>query len=294
MDWNVFFSTISQTSGAIVGIFSAFLITKIISNQSDFSRMKERVSFLINKSKALSLEANSRYFDWYNRRTRERELDKLKGMFDESDEFLSAEEYYERLDFSPFELRDDVLVYIRNAIEARKEEEKRKIGYYGIMPTLRMPVSILSNDVQEEFELIDALKVRILANINDIIYVHDEIVKEKYGKNLITISIVASSLLFMLGVIYPLSFIPKAIGEDINITFMAFFDVLFSIKGFFLSLLAIVFLSLMLAFLYINITLRFESEVISELEFYMNISAYSEYFGNEYKNSVHLKEMSVQ
>lgn len=75
---------------------------------------------------------------------------------------------------------------------------------------------------------------------------------------------------------------------------MAFFDVLFSIKGFFLSLLAIVFLSLMLAFLYINITLRFESEVISELEFYMNISAYSEYFGNEYKNSVHLKEMSVQ
>lgn len=68
---------------------------------------------------------------------------------------------------------------------------------------------------------------------------------------------------------------------------------LFSIKGFFLSLLAIVFLSLMLAFLYINITLRFESEVISELEFYMNISAYSEYFGNEYKNSVHLKEMSV-
>ncbi|PPX10303.1 hypothetical protein C5O81_23425 [Escherichia coli] len=75
---------------------------------------------------------------------------------------------------------------------------------------------------------------------------------------------------------------------------MAFFDVLFSIKGFFLSLLAIVFLSLMLAFLYINITLRFESEVISELEFYMNISAYSEYFGNEYKNSVYLKEMSVQ
>ena len=91
MDWNVFFSTVSQTSGAIVGIFSAFLITKIISNQSDFSRMKERVSLLVNKSKALSLEANSRYFDWYNRRTRERELDKLKDMFDEGNEFLSDE-----------------------------------------------------------------------------------------------------------------------------------------------------------------------------------------------------------
>lgn len=126
MDWNVFFSTVSQTSGAIVGIFSAFLITKIISNQSDFSRMKERVSLLVNKSKALSLEANSRYFDWYNRRTRERALDQLKDMFDESNEFLTAEGYYEQLDFSSFELRDDVLVCIRNAIEARKEENKKK------------------------------------------------------------------------------------------------------------------------------------------------------------------------
>lgn len=294
MDWNVFFSTVSQTSGAIVGIFSAFLITKIISNQSDFSRMKERVSLLVNKSKALSLEANSRYFDWYNRRTRERELDKLKDMFDEGNEFLSDEEYYEKLDFSPFELRDNVLVYIRNAIEVRKEEnKKRQTGYYGVMNTFRTPLNILENDVQEEFELIDALKVKILANINDIIYVHDEIVKEKYGKNLITISILASSLLFVLGVIYPLSFIPKVIGEDINITFMAFFDVLFSIKGFFLSLLSIVFLSLMMAFLYINVTLRFESEVISELEGYMNISAYSEYFENECKNSRSWQDKAV-
>ncbi|MEB6634237.1 hypothetical protein [Kluyvera cryocrescens] len=294
MDWNVFFSTVSQTSGAIVGIFSAFLITKIISNQSDFSRMKERVSLLVNKSKALSLEADSRYFGWYNRRRRERELDKLKNMFDEDNEFLSGEEYYEKLDFSPFELRDDVLVYIRNAIEERIEEnKKRQTDFYGVMNSFRTPLNILGNDVQEEFELIDALKVKILANINDIIYVHNEIVNEKYGKNLITISIIASSLLFVLGVIYPLSFIPKVIGEDINITFMAFFDVLFSIKGFFLSLLSIVFLSLMLAFLYINVTLRFESDVISELEGYMNISVYSVYFENEYKNSMPLQEKAV-
>lgn len=294
MDWNVFFSTVSQTSGAIVGIFSAFLITKIISNQSDFSRMKERVFLLVNKSKALSLEADSRYFDWYNKRIRERALDKLKNMFDENNEFLSAEEYYERIKFSPFELKSDVLVCIQNAIEERKEEnKKRQTGYYALMNNFRTPLSVLGNDVQEEFELIDALKVKILANINDIIYVHDEVVKEKYGKNLITISIVASSLLFVLGVIYPLSFIPKVIGEDINITFRAFFDVLFSIKGFFLSLLSIVFLSLMSAFLYINLTLRFESEVISELEGYMNISAYSEYFENEYKNSITLQEKVV-
>ena len=294
MDWNVFFSTVSQTSGAIVGIFSAFLITKIISNQSDFSRMKERVSLLVNKSKALSLEADSRYFGWYNRRRRERELDKLKNMFDEDNEFLSGEEYYEKLDFSPFELRDDVVVYIRNAIEERIEEnKKRQTDFYGVMNSFRTPLNILGNDVQEEFELIDALKVKILANINDIIYVHNEIVNEKYGKNLITISIIASSLLFVLGVIYPLSFIPKVIGEDINITFMAFFDVLFSIKGFFLSLLSIVFLSLMLAFLYINVTLRFESDVISELEGYMNISVYSVYFENEYKNSMPLQEKAV-
>ncbi|ECK4734503.1 hypothetical protein FRH24_22645, partial [Salmonella enterica] len=252
MDWNVFFSTVSQTSGAIVGIFSAFLITKIISNQSDFGRMKERVSLLINKSKSLKLEADARYFDWYNKRKQERELEKLEGMFDETSDFLSADEYYDKLNFSPFQSREDVLIAIANAIDSRKSErENRPLNFYEAMASkIRMPLTILGSEVQEEFELIEALKVRILANINDIDYVYNEITKEKYGKNLITISIVASSLLFSLGVIYPLSFIPKISGEDINISFMAFFDVLFSIRGFFLSLITVVFLSLMAVFLY--------------------------------------------
>ncbi|WP_270435388.1 hypothetical protein [Klebsiella variicola] len=286
MDWNVFFSTVSQTSGAIVGIFSAFLITKIISNQSDFSRMKDRVSALVNNSKALKLEADGRYFNWYNKRIRERQLERLERIFDENSEFLSVEDYYDQLYFSPFEPREDVFVYIQGAIDARKKEvENRLPGSYGsILGKVRLPQITLGNDVQEEFEIIEALRVRILSNINDINYVYNEITKESYGRDLITISIIASSLLFSLGVIYPLSFIPKVPGETIDITFMAFFDVLFSIRGLFLSLLTIVFLSLMSVFLYINLNLRFEKKVILELEEYMDISVYSTYFDNERKN----------
>jgi len=35
-DWNWFFSSLSQSSAAIVGIFGAFIITKILSNNSNF------------------------------------------------------------------------------------------------------------------------------------------------------------------------------------------------------------------------------------------------------------------
>ncbi|ECE6163848.1 hypothetical protein DPD03_18885, partial [Salmonella enterica subsp. enterica] len=64
---------------------------------------------------------------------------------------------------------------------------------------------------------------------------------------------------------------------------------LFSIRGFFLSLITVVFLSLMAVFLYININLRFEKKVILELKGYMQIKEYSEYFENERKNDLYFQ-----
>ena len=54
MDWNVFFSTVSQTSGAIVGIFAAFLITKIVANQSEYSKNIDKAAEAITAYFGLS------------------------------------------------------------------------------------------------------------------------------------------------------------------------------------------------------------------------------------------------
>jgi cytosine/uracil/thiamine/allantoin permease len=53
MDWNWFFSSLAQSVAALVGIFAAFVITKIINNQSDFARKATRIREIISTSEKL-------------------------------------------------------------------------------------------------------------------------------------------------------------------------------------------------------------------------------------------------
>lgn len=50
MDWNWFFSSLAQSVAALVGVFSAFVITKIVNNQSEFSSKVARTQELLDKS----------------------------------------------------------------------------------------------------------------------------------------------------------------------------------------------------------------------------------------------------
>lgn len=51
-DWNWFFSSLSQSAAAIVGIFGAFIITKIFSNQTAFSEKTAKLNnYLIEAKK---------------------------------------------------------------------------------------------------------------------------------------------------------------------------------------------------------------------------------------------------
>jgi hypothetical protein len=71
MDWNWFFSAVSQSAAAIVGIFAAFIITAIIKNQTEFHRKRDRIQELdIATREHLQIFANFP-FDHLNRREME-------------------------------------------------------------------------------------------------------------------------------------------------------------------------------------------------------------------------------
>lgn len=67
MDWNWFFSSLAQSAAAIVGVFGAFIITKILSNQTTFSEKKNRLKELIAKAEKIKVEADELDFGWVNR-----------------------------------------------------------------------------------------------------------------------------------------------------------------------------------------------------------------------------------
>lgn len=71
MDWNWFFSSLAQSSAAIVGIFGAFIITKVLSNQVSFQEKTARGKTLVADASRLQHRAKNLPFNWCVLRTYE-------------------------------------------------------------------------------------------------------------------------------------------------------------------------------------------------------------------------------
>lgn len=298
MDWNWFFSSLSQSSAAIVGIFGAFIITKILSNQASYSEKVNKSKDTLAKCRRVVDSAEGLYFNWYNKHTNNRQFEKLDELL-ETEEHLSAEQYYDKLIFSPFSPREEILEKIEALITVnikRKEKEREELrqraaayqkynpGFaYAEPAVMKLPnLSNLNMDLidnlQKERDAIDSIvrdarhHIRLASNMLDSIKGNPE------SSPQITYALVLVTFLFFIGVIYPLSFMPANPGGNFNLTFSAFFTLLFTIKGAFLAALSIIFGAVLVMFFWLNITLIHPNKTIQELEKYKNISSYSDYF----------------
>lgn len=63
LDWNWFFSSLAQSVAALVGVFAAFIITKIINNQAEFQRKNLRLRELLSISAKYRDALSGRSFD---------------------------------------------------------------------------------------------------------------------------------------------------------------------------------------------------------------------------------------
>lgn len=298
MDWNVFFSTISQTSGAIVGIFAAFLITKIISNQSDFSKLKNEATHHLIDSETAESEAKTRYFDWYNKAKRNEAIAKIEYEALSKRQIPLANECILKFKFSPFDDLDQVKVIIEDKLselsdnlEAERKRNEAMKSMFGstfslpsILPT--PPLVNLNNNLGEEREMIDQLIIKIERQAKKNEALCAELKSGVDSVNLVTSSIVAVLILFFVGVIYPLSFLPWQQGKDITLSLSAFWDILFSLQGFMLLLISVIFSALMMVFLVINMKLKHSIDVIDKITHYSDISNYSPHLANYKKNKV--------
>jgi hypothetical protein len=118
MDWNWFFSSLSQSTAAIVGLFGAFIFTKIINNEQKFNENNDKIRDMIDNSNNLIRQLSNRRFKWYNLRINEDALDDMKKSFKEDNVNLDlkSEELYEKFNFSPFDKKEDVLKLIEEKI----------------------------------------------------------------------------------------------------------------------------------------------------------------------------------
>lgn len=318
MDWNWFFSSLSQSAAAIVGIFCAFIVTKILSNQEIFLEKNNQLKNLIVEAERIRDSAEALCIDWYNKHTTTEELKSAQELI-ESNIALTAEEIYEKLDFSPFLERDVVMSEIDNLIQSEKDrlakeeaERKRQIEYeenlrqlemqgglgsviasahrasvllnsdfslkpahstFQLSPTLQFGHHLTNERQQIELVLRDAKHhVRVISNFLNSVQGNPESSRQ------ITFSLILVTMLFFIGVIYPLSFMPKMSGSTFELSFSAFFPLLFSIKGMLLCAFSIVFVSALTMFFVTNLKMKYSIREVSLLQEFSDISAYSRYF----------------
>jgi hypothetical protein len=283
MDWNWFFSSLAQSVAALVGIFAAFIITKIINNQTEFQRKSSRLRELLTVSAKYRDALLDRSFDWFNERRLEYALERIEWIAPDED-FKASEEYYEEINFPQYLPRSEVL----NRIEEKVAQEKTKrnapprdraYSSYVLRPNVFNAEldQQIRESVKEEGERIRALILEVRQHARLVKLHLTELEGNPESSALISWSIIAAVLLFLLGVIYPLSFLPVTIDQPITYSFRAFFPILFSPKGFLLGSITMIFLAIVSTFWWVNVSLKYLPQEVDKLRIAETIENYSEY-----------------
>ena len=302
-DWNWFFSSLAQSAAAIVGIFGAFIITKILNNQSTFSARRAEAQSLILEGKRISDDAKGRYFEWYNRNTTTHATERVEERLEE-DPSLDADSLFESGGFSPFVPRESALKKIADAIAQRREREKKereelsalldaerarldregKFGYAaGVLTPQKFPripnVNVkLIEKLNEEREQIDIVfreashHSRIVRNFLATIKNNPE------SSAAISYSLAMIGVLFLAGVLYPLSFLPMPVPGVPSLSASAFVTLVFSIRGSLLTLMTFIFGAVLIMFFFMNYRMKYSTEEIKGLREFLSIGSYSAYF----------------
>lgn len=280
MDWNVFFSSLAQSVGGLVGIFAAFIITKIINNQTEFDRTKTKVRDLLNKSQLLKDSGEILYFIWYCERQLAYTLEKVRTEM-EANRILPPEEYYQNLNFPVYIPRADVLHAIQEKIDGGLPERNNLRHNSSEMRAIERSIA---DSVLEEGEKIESFRVEALHHTRTMKVFLAEIKDNPESSPLVSFSIIAAVILFFLGFIYPLSFLPLEAGHEIKLSFNAFFPLLLSFKGVMLLIPSLIFSVIMIVFYFVNQRLKYSANDIKEIRAATKLGHYSPYFDCMLKN----------
>jgi len=303
-DWNWFFSSVAQSAAAIVGIFGAFIVTKILANQSAYAEKIRRMQELITLGEKL-VDATSRlHFEWYHKHDSAGEIEDLEKLL-EKDETEEPESLYEKLRFSPYIAKADALQtisrvksYREERLQREREESRRQmeqarnlgLGSAFAMPGRHNLLSGLNSSLHlqpqltKEREEIDGMYTEVKHHARVVSDFHSLVVSHPESSALITASLVLILTLFFTGVIYPLSFMPLPTDWKPLLSFSEIPNFIFSLRGSLLTVVSILFSTMLAMFFVLNIRMRYPQALLEQLEQYKHLSKYSKYFAHRADN----------
>lgn len=301
-DWNWFFTSLAQSTAAIVGIFAAFIVTKILTNQSTFAERNIQILDLIATGQKIADASKRLPFGSYHRYNIDIELNKLL----EEDDNRSPEALYDHLNFSPYIAKSHAIQLINTKINeiklkrqleiekhAKGKEFLHKHGVDGDAPSelgclkrnsniLQSPYEELKNKLERIDNLYDEAKhhARLVSNF------HAIVVQNPESSKVITISLILILVLFFVGVIYPLSFMPLPMNwNPVTPSLEEITTFICSLRGVLLSTVSLLFTTMLIIFFWMNIRSKYHVAILKRLEKYKYLSEYSFHFANREANA---------
>ncbi|WP_223544581.1 hypothetical protein [Pseudomonas sp. A-B-19] len=320
LDWNWFFSTLSQSTAAIVGIVGAFIIAKIFSNQSVFSEKNNKMNTLIIESQKLLDKIGTINFAWYIRecndaayRTAANDIASIKDEDELEHNDATLLEIYEAANFSEFsekgpildKLREEVAHHCSYLLEKRLREERRQEDqerrakgeldglsgltalFGGFAPHLNTRTSMLNfSDIatspwvamNKERDLITECFLEVKHHARVVGDFVESVKDNPESPPQITWSLAFVALIFLAGVIYPLTFMPSGTPPTHALSFAELVYAFLSVKGALLSLLSLAFMFIISMFMFTNHSMKYKASKVSQLETLSDANNYSDYF----------------
>lgn len=306
-DWNWFFSSVAQSAAAIVGIFGAFIATKILANQSAFAEKSLRIQELITSGQKI-VDASSRLsFDWYHRHDSADELGDLEKLLEKNDD-QTPEALYDKLRFSPYIARADAIETIsriksirEQRLEREREESRlqmeqaRSLGISvfaatamdsGSLRSINAPMQLhLGPKLEKVREEIDSLYTEAKHHVRVVTDFHAIVEPNPESSSVITASLILILTLFFAGVIYPLSFMPLPTDWKPAVSLAEVPAFILSLRGALLGAVSLLFSAMLAMFFVMNIRLKYPVTMLEYLEKYKHLSEYSQYFANREANA---------
>jgi len=285
IDWNWFFAAYAQSAAALIGVLSAFIISKLLGESDKYEQILNTLNKL-NLKRNYYLDKISVYkFKIHDKQSIKYSYSLGKAINNGEFHGLADDEKLKKmfeLDQSLFQT-ENCLSYLKERIE---EVANGNIPFgqnHSIkIPELNIPPEGMWDKLAEEKDKLIDLKIDCEFLIKELEETKRNLSKTKTNLKPLKITIWLLSVGLVITVIYPLHFIPLEMNSvpHISFSFEAICNNLLSLRGVLLVLLFLAIESIFIYFLSLinGLEKKYDSSIQTIEASWLDITEYSQYF----------------
>ncbi|NCB85306.1 MAG: hypothetical protein EOM44_12570 [Bacteroidia bacterium] len=286
IDWNWFFAAFAQCGAALIGIISAFIISKLLGENDKYEQLSNTLNGLLIKRQYYLDKISVYRFNWHDHQNIRYDYDLGKAIENGEFEGLSDEEKLEKL----FSI-DQSLFRTENCLKYLEERIISSSPLYApVGPNLSIKMPNIANlppagiwdKVSEEKDKIINIKIECESLIKEFQVTLNALIKTKLNLKPIKFTILLLSIGFFVSVIYPLHFMPLEINSipQVGWSIEIIISNIVSLRGFLLLCMFLIIESIFIFFLFLihSLEKKYMLSIDSIDKSWLDIREYSPYF----------------